>query len=952
MKKMKGKVKGTVLFTVLTVMMVMVLFLMSTLILTTSAQRRTYYTYFQKQAQYAAQSALDTVSSLLYSYGEAGTDEGSSSVLPDGKSFYDWMKDIDNNSSEAARTITIQFNGKGNQPIMGMDGTAVSCVFEKLDDKSVFWDDINKEIAAKEGWKVTATATVGTGNNRSDYTICNYIYNNRIDTMGEDAENTAAFRMLGAGNFEHEEKTTGTKKKKDYGTIADPYPFEKHAVYTFSPVAGPAANNMRALGPQSSGLNHFPEGRTKYSAATQTQNDLYSVGSSTFIGSRKANTHDTYVFQNQGEGLVVYGDYENLNELYFISQMNNEATEYTKSGYVYVDGTLTMNKVHVDTVSYTNKQANYITQQLLPIYCGAWNVPKNNFNDMGAIGCTDLYLYDPKLDSNFSGTETSLQQFAYNQMNKANVTKGSVTSGNLVCNNNSITFSGKTTIEGDFIFTNPNGTINGNVTVNGIFVCAGTVNGTVNAKGGTKTVAEYSQGYPEEYAQNAPANYQISAMPFSCRLDEIFEHYVRWDLPRSDANATDWEEDYMIKESEAAGHNWTLEPYITDDGTTWYPTTSPTVKSNAFIPAPQLTTTSTISYPTTESAFRGLYGEFSDKSPIFTQDENGNDQLNPEREVCFISHDASGTEQITKITARVISESCTIDLGKLGGNMQLSDGTWVNVKRRPIFIDASKATGKNPIVINLVGTNGSRADEMNTMDIIVNNTTYYPNSSKGDYVTGISAYGDGEHPTHAGKDEVVIWLEGKDNTQRDISADGIPLQILTTGGYYQMVHSRIDAISNPIYPDAGNATAGDKYKFELVPNIAIYGNASTTYWAGGLVLNADVRMPQSNLEIRANQYQNVIATYRQEQENLTYSDAPSSAVMGFGTLIVKDLLGQNKPMYIYLGDGHRPTTYSEEEDDENKDQTYYYHLGDAVDSSQKLLDPKQGNFGVDHQGAN
>ncbi len=40
LEKGKQRVKGTVLFTVVTVMLVMVIFLMSTLILTTSANRR------------------------------------------------------------------------------------------------------------------------------------------------------------------------------------------------------------------------------------------------------------------------------------------------------------------------------------------------------------------------------------------------------------------------------------------------------------------------------------------------------------------------------------------------------------------------------------------------------------------------------------------------------------------------------------------------------------------------------------------------------------------------------------------------------------------------------------------------------------------------------------------------------------------------------------------------
>ena len=62
----KGKVKGTVLFTVVTVMLVMVVLLMTTLTLTTSAKRRSYYTYFESQAQYAANAAIDAVTFSAY----------------------------------------------------------------------------------------------------------------------------------------------------------------------------------------------------------------------------------------------------------------------------------------------------------------------------------------------------------------------------------------------------------------------------------------------------------------------------------------------------------------------------------------------------------------------------------------------------------------------------------------------------------------------------------------------------------------------------------------------------------------------------------------------------------------------------------------------------------------------------------------------------------------------
>ena len=54
------KVKGTVLFTVVSVMMVLIVFVMATLTIASAASKRSYNTYFKNQALYSARSVVDT----------------------------------------------------------------------------------------------------------------------------------------------------------------------------------------------------------------------------------------------------------------------------------------------------------------------------------------------------------------------------------------------------------------------------------------------------------------------------------------------------------------------------------------------------------------------------------------------------------------------------------------------------------------------------------------------------------------------------------------------------------------------------------------------------------------------------------------------------------------------------------------------------------------------------
>ncbi|HHX58033.1 MAG TPA: hypothetical protein GX710_08465, partial [Clostridiales bacterium] len=75
------KLKGTVLFTVVSVMMVLIVFVMATLTIASAASKRSYNTYFKNQSLYSARSVVDTTVQELVKGGAGNTLKGEATKL-------------------------------------------------------------------------------------------------------------------------------------------------------------------------------------------------------------------------------------------------------------------------------------------------------------------------------------------------------------------------------------------------------------------------------------------------------------------------------------------------------------------------------------------------------------------------------------------------------------------------------------------------------------------------------------------------------------------------------------------------------------------------------------------------------------------------------------------------------------------------------------------------------
>ena len=953
-RKELSKKKGTVLLTVVGVMMVLVVFLLSTLVLTASSNRRSYYTYYETQAQYAAQAALDSVTNSAYS----------------NKNFYDWVSQKVG-LGDPAKPITVEFDANSGIQFTN-DSNVVNCTIERVPDNYV-WDEDTKAIHSQRAWKITATASVGNGRNQADYTVCNYIY--ETYRAPEDGLNS------GVQNEAQSTVFTGSTEENNDAAIS---------LGTIQLGNAGISGNVKYLGPQISGQGALPGGRLLYIGIPDYDialgNDNYSIGNILFVNNVDIAVEARGEFQRAGESAIYYGNINCTNKG-FAWETNIAAgyapTSYNNLNYVYVDGTIS-NLSEADGGLFVGMSKGHVLgTHPVNLYAGAVNVP-NIGSELAVYG--DAYLYDRNLDSAWCGAAkiSQLTRFVSNNLTKGNVFEGNgqPSSGNIICNNHSLTLGGGRDFScgGDLIFTNPDGvlTLLSNTYVGGDVYCAGTINGKeklfdLNTKAALPAsrihdqnsgVTSYYDSAYVTYARegiddynSASNNNQMNLFPFQYRLDEIFEKYYRWDLKCTTAEAATnaINTDPMIDESWRCGHNWyvaefdtpcnqyqvTTEEVILHDGDpgfawgvqgasyyydgeagknamkklnvtttlvatgskTFVPYTVPVASGDAFIkeyefvkPDSYMTQVSAAGYAAIDDAdvFKSKMGA---NAPTVTSGGGENVQI--------LFHDYTGELKHMDLTAKYVSQSCTLDISQ-GGT---------------VLIDPSVRQNKDiPLYIYLTGSKEE-------VDILINNTASYS--------TGLdspTAYYNATTPGSsivANHGEVYIFFD------KDVYLS--KCRIMTTGLYGKMggtYNGVIRMVQNPIYPsDAKFSSVDANYKFayEIVPNAVILGQKNHDYtgFANGFFWNAEVLMPTSKMTYGTGNFVTPDVYYREEWNSGEFT-ATTNYLVGVGASMIDSThLGDNWASIAYIGDKNRKITetidYGNNSSDLGADNKDYLH---------------------------
>jgi hypothetical protein len=463
----KGKARGTILLTVVGVMLMMVVFLMTTLGLTSSANRRSYYRYYEKQAQYAAQAALDTITNSAYN--DAG--------------FYSWLSDHRVVNERLPITITvrgsdIQFTNKR------ADGASqINCTAEYL-GTVVIWDDQSQKMYEQPRWKLTATARVGRGKNATEHSVTNYLYQNPVDSAADNSSNNVNYDYMTYGD-EVTVTSVGGGGVGGGGSLAV-------SIYSLG-ANDPTNGNMAALGPIANGLGHTPNPTSQFTYGNDTNvirmmNNPYTADDGFYNGTLRIENDTKINFQHvtRGawpEGLTVMGDLLRANDKVTItfnsvipSAEYSAARDYSKLNYIYVDGKMSMG----------NSQFKMGTDHVNPINIYAGSIYMDTDSDSFANWSGDIYMQDPQGVSKFmvGKTGSTLVQFISNNINKANYS-GNYQGGDIICNNKELTIIGagsdsNASVGGDIIMSNPQGhliiDLGGNyqsLVVGGSVVCAG-----------------------------------------------------------------------------------------------------------------------------------------------------------------------------------------------------------------------------------------------------------------------------------------------------------------------------------------------------------------------------------------------------------------------------------------------------------------------------------------------
>lgn len=894
----KGKAKGTVLFTVVTVMLVMVVLLMTTLTLTTSAKRRSYYTYFESQAQYAANAAIDAVTFSAYNDAD----------------FHTWVTtNLAAISSEGE--IHVNFDNSNIQFTQGTNNT-VTCRIEKI-NPDVVWDEATQALHPRDMWRITATASVGNGRNTSTYSVSQYLYENfqaPVAALPVEAQNRGTFAVRDVIN--------------NPAPTPTPTPtYSSPAMLSFGNVG--FVNNNITLGPCYSNLETLPLGMLRRNGTASfyesidtqdkyfkgewgesrqgkddynlyvTNDKMMTVGNCIFVNNIYMRVKMQCEFQSAREGVTIYGDLNGDNQgIRFLSRVTNPpyGSDFTDaSDYVYVDG----------MVRITTNAGRVIvgdTGSTLPInlYCGGIDIGNNGGRYVCVTG--DVYMYDPNANSSWcTGDGTSpLNSFTGGQINKvANVCDYMKASGgNIVCNNKSLTLYGGNNnfvVPGDIIMTQKDSTLtlNDKVKVDGKIISVGTVNlgGAKRSDGGDITVitgdnawAQCTSGdYNAAYqTSQAKGQYDYRLIPYISRLDELFETYYRWDLYTS--NNTDATNaigtDPYIQESIKAGHTWAVKDFDTDSGHIYVPYTTNT-KNYWMIP--------THTYAKPSAAIGNLVANGIDNVTTYAGFTGGTalpEYSGTATSIKTVSHDvngaltATGNDAVTLSDYYVVTSSCEIDVSTYN----------------KIFVDPSALGASDTIKIVLKGHPATSGDAVR---FVVNNTASYTNgySNPTPYI---------DDNRFVARSQVRVFLKDDFGVPANDSNFVMDLYMQTTGILRQWEAKEMSVVQKPTYPDNANwsnLNNNVKYAYELVPNFTVYGEANHTYNFKGnaAMLNADVAMPMSGLIFGTVNSGNRHIAYR-ETCDVTDPSEGTTYVWAVGSFMIDTIdLNDRSAMTAYIG---------------------------------------------------
>lgn len=435
----KRNLKGSVLFTVVSVLSIMIIFMTCALAMAAAANKRSRKTYSSSQSTYTARTTIDSILAAI------GTNkEFSKSIreLGDGKSM-NVLVDI-------------------NDPTMG----TVENVVIKNAGKRVLYDTEKQEWVERNLFSITAEVTIG-----GEKTT---ISSNVIQDIPDDGEKKNGAPFLTYGGASMTQKVGGSggtylgmgEWTGEGGTTVQWNDADKGLrYYSWNPVGNYTSSNYFTSIEDKKYLTGM-----NYSVTNSSAFEVPFVVNGNF--SVNTNCNILYTYQDTGtsnNGAEIWGDlsFQGANaekfNIYgdskikeYIAQ-NKTGNDFMSTPYLYVDGTIYGDKLKLGDASGK-----------LPfnVFCG-----KFEFTGNPVKVYADIYCMDKDQTSLLATNATNLYGWANSTVSgtdAANFKSGNLYSlGNVKVTGNNQQIDGDLVVEGDLIVTG-NLTVKGNLVVGGI----------------------------------------------------------------------------------------------------------------------------------------------------------------------------------------------------------------------------------------------------------------------------------------------------------------------------------------------------------------------------------------------------------------------------------------------------------------------------------------------------
>lgn len=343
MFKKNNKVKGSILFTVVSVMAILIIFLMGTLVLATSASNRAHRTYSTSQTQYTARTAID-------------------SILEAFSSSDDFAEAICNlSSTNKSLAVDVELD----QSTLASMGDIHDVVVEYVGQQK-YYNENTKVWEDKDQLKITAQVTLGgITKTATGYLIKDPPRNNSSSGGG------AGFVTAGDANVSNHTNTFGGTYFNINSKLA-PYDFNDENVFNNKTYLYHTENETNGTKP--------PE------LIFDTRNGQAIEADFIVNGSLHLPQRVTFIYPNEGTGVAIWGNLtsDNPNQICFMSKnvTSDKEYAYNKIPYLYVDEAINIQKTVGMNIGDSNLPLN--------IFCGKTEITGGS----GVNIYADMYIMD------------------------------------------------------------------------------------------------------------------------------------------------------------------------------------------------------------------------------------------------------------------------------------------------------------------------------------------------------------------------------------------------------------------------------------------------------------------------------------------------------------------------------------------------------------------------------